>query len=169
MKKIIALFALMCLSHIVVLGQKKYEMVVEKTDGTEVVIKTDDIVRTYFRERNEGVEPGDQKELLAEFQECNVSGVLYDDATGSEVMHMKLYTDGTGDWWTVTKGVVDNFKYTFSYTYILNGTTGTVTQTIISSDESAYIGHSQTLAITYSNGILHGGEIYYRLIAGPGL
>lgn len=50
MKKIITLFALMCLSHIVVLGQKKYEMVVEKTDGTEIVIKTEEIIRTYFRE-----------------------------------------------------------------------------------------------------------------------
>ena len=45
-----------CLSAIVILfstlsfGQKKYEMVVKKTDGTETVIKTDDIDQTFFRE-----------------------------------------------------------------------------------------------------------------------
>ena len=32
-------------------GQKKYEMVIEKTDGTESVFNTEDVARTYFRER----------------------------------------------------------------------------------------------------------------------
>lgn len=32
-------------------GQKKYEMVIEKTDGSETVINVEDNVRTYFRER----------------------------------------------------------------------------------------------------------------------
>ena len=31
-------------------GQKRYEMVIEKTDGTEIAIATTDIIRTYFRE-----------------------------------------------------------------------------------------------------------------------
>jgi len=164
MKKIVALFAMMFLYHIAVFGQKKYEMVIVKTNGTEVVIKTEDIVRTFFRERSEGVEPGDEKELLAEFQECDVSGVLINDATDYEAMHMKLYNDGTGDWWTVSKGIEDALKYSFTYTYTLNGTTGTATQTVTSSTNPAYIGMRETQQFTYSNGILHGGEIYYKLI-----
>ena len=32
-------------------AQKKYEMVIEKTDGTESVFNTEDVARTYFRER----------------------------------------------------------------------------------------------------------------------
>lgn len=51
MKKIIILFAIISLYHIAAFGQKKYEMVIEKTDGSEVVISTEDIVRTYFREK----------------------------------------------------------------------------------------------------------------------
>jgi len=43
-------------------GQKKYEMVVEKTDGSETVFNVEDISRTYFRERSDGggggVNPG---------------------------------------------------------------------------------------------------------------
>lgn len=50
MKRNIILFTVISLYHIAVFGQKKYEMVVEKNDGTEVVIKTEEIVRTYFRE-----------------------------------------------------------------------------------------------------------------------
>lgn len=50
MKRIITLLAIICMYHITVYGQKKYEMVIEKTDGTTVVIKTEDIIRTYFRE-----------------------------------------------------------------------------------------------------------------------
>lgn len=34
-------------------GQKKYEMVIEKTDGTESVFSTEDVVRSYFREKNQ--------------------------------------------------------------------------------------------------------------------
>lgn len=49
MKRIITLLALVGLCYLVASAQKKYEMVVEKTDGTEVVIKTEEIVRTYFR------------------------------------------------------------------------------------------------------------------------
>lgn len=54
MKRITLLFALVCLYHIAVFGQKKYEMVIEKTDGSTIVIKTEDIVRTYFREITSG-------------------------------------------------------------------------------------------------------------------
>lgn len=53
MKRILVLFTLVSLYHIVAFGQKKYEMVVEKTDGTKIIANTEDIVRTYFRERKE--------------------------------------------------------------------------------------------------------------------
>ena len=53
MKRILVLFTLVSLYQIVTFGQKKYEMVVSKTDGTEFVANTEDIVRTYFREREE--------------------------------------------------------------------------------------------------------------------
>ena len=62
MKRIITLLALVGMCHLVASAQKKYEMVIEKTDGTETVINVEDIVRTYFRERNDGggggVNPG---------------------------------------------------------------------------------------------------------------
>lgn len=55
MKRIITILALVGLCHLVASAQKKYEMVIEKTDEAgEVVIKTEDIVRTYFREQSDG-------------------------------------------------------------------------------------------------------------------
>ena len=40
-------------------GQKKYEMVVEKTDGTSSVFNTEEVTRTYFRERKVDETPVD--------------------------------------------------------------------------------------------------------------
>lgn len=51
MKRIILLLAMSVLSSAISFGQKKYEMVVKKTDGTESVFNTEDVARTYFRER----------------------------------------------------------------------------------------------------------------------
>ena len=48
------LLAIISLVQIGSFGQKKYEMVIEKTDGTETVINVEDIVRTYFREKDGG-------------------------------------------------------------------------------------------------------------------
>lgn len=56
MKRIITLLAIVSMYNLAVSAQKKYEMVIEKTDGTEAVINVEDIVRTYFRERNSGGE-----------------------------------------------------------------------------------------------------------------
>ncbi len=42
----------------IALGQKKYDMIVEKTDGTSTVVKTEDVARTYFRERGGEGQPG---------------------------------------------------------------------------------------------------------------
>lgn len=60
-KKFLLLIMLVSLGNALCFGQKTYEMVVEKTDGTETVIPVSDIVRTYFREvSNSGDQGGDQ-------------------------------------------------------------------------------------------------------------
>jgi len=172
MKRIAVLFAIICLYHITVFGQKKYEMVIEKTDGTEIVINTEDIVRTYFRERTEEEkeeEKPDDDLLLGEFHECTPDGTLLDDASNYEVLHLKLYKDGTGEFWSVSKGKVDEFKYSFTYTSSFSGSSGTITQTITSCTNPIYIGMSLTASVTYINNILHSGEVYYKLINGQGL
>lgn len=56
MKRFTTLLIALSIYNIAVLAQKKYEMVVEKTDGTETVFKVEDVKRTYFRERNSGSE-----------------------------------------------------------------------------------------------------------------
>ena len=57
MKKQLLLTTFLCLLSVVCQAQKKYEMVIEKTDGTNIVVNTEDIVRTYFRERTGGETP----------------------------------------------------------------------------------------------------------------
>jgi len=54
MKRIITLFAIIVLSHFSAFSQDKYEMVIEKKDGSEIAVNTEDIQRIYFRERNNG-------------------------------------------------------------------------------------------------------------------
>lgn len=56
MKKIIIFLAFAALNHVCTLAQTKYEMVIEKTDGSEVTINVEEIIRTYFREINTGGE-----------------------------------------------------------------------------------------------------------------
>lgn len=62
MKRIITLLIAICLYNINAFGQKKYEMVVEKTDGTETAFNVEDVRKTYFRERVE-VNNGDGEEV----------------------------------------------------------------------------------------------------------
>jgi len=52
MRKLILSLAIVALCQVSVFGQKKYEMVVEKTDGTEATFQVEDIKRVYFREQN---------------------------------------------------------------------------------------------------------------------
>ena len=59
MKKLLLLIFLAWLSVTVSHAQKKYEMVVEKTDGSTIVVNTEDIIRTFFRERTEEPEKPD--------------------------------------------------------------------------------------------------------------
>lgn len=54
MKKFYLIVTITIFCQITVFAQKKYEMVVEKTDGTEIVTNVEDIVKTYFRERDNG-------------------------------------------------------------------------------------------------------------------
>ena len=52
MKRTIAFIAVIALCQVFAVGQKKYEMVVETTDGNSVTFPTEFIKRVYFRESN---------------------------------------------------------------------------------------------------------------------
>jgi hypothetical protein len=52
MKRTIAFIAVIALCQTLAFGQKKYEMVIVKTDGSEIAVNVEDIVRTYFPESN---------------------------------------------------------------------------------------------------------------------
>ena len=53
MKRIVTLLTVVCLCHLNTFSQKKYEMVVEKTDGTKTVFNVEDVVCTFSqRESN---------------------------------------------------------------------------------------------------------------------
>lgn len=56
MKKIILFLAFAALNQVCALAQTKYEMVIEKTDGSEVSINVEEIIRTYFRQINSSSE-----------------------------------------------------------------------------------------------------------------
>ena len=100
--------------------------------------------------------------LVGEWQECEENGEFRNDATDYEVMHMLLRDDGTGDYWSVTKGREDSYKYSFNYSGSFSGSSGTITTTITSSTSSSEIGKSFSQHFIYENEILHGGEIYYK-------
>ena len=165
MKRIVILLAIVGLCHLNTFSQKKYEMVVEKTDGTETVFNVEDLVRTYFRERTEEEYSGDNI-LVGEWQEINSKGNFLDDATDYEVHHMKLYPNNTGDYWSVTKGIIDKTKYSFTYSYTLNGTSGMFTMTITSSQNGPQVGHTDVVPFIYEYGIFDIGEISYKKIGG---
>lgn len=52
MKKAFMLLAILSLCYVLAFGQKKYEMVIEKTDGSEIAVNVENIKRIYFRESN---------------------------------------------------------------------------------------------------------------------
>lgn len=51
MKKFFVLLAIIAFYQMIAFAQKKYEMVIKKTDGTEIVTNVEDIEKTSFRER----------------------------------------------------------------------------------------------------------------------
>ena len=161
MKRLFFLLAFIGFCQIMAFSQKKYEMVIEKTDGSEIAINVEDIIRTYFRERSEGGNE-EQSFLVGEWIECDAYGTLRNDATDYEVMHMQIYPDSKGDWWSITRGKKDKHWYSFDYSYTLEGTGGTMTITITSSSDPVEVGLTETFPFTYENGIFHSGEIYYK-------
>ena len=167
MKKFFLLQFFLGLCQIAAFAQMDYELVIDKTDGSEIVIPVEDIEQMFFRERNTS-----QPDLLdgpfpvGQWQECKPDGTLRDDATEYEVMHMNIYSNGTGDWWTVTKGKTDEYRYSFNYTCTMNGSSGSVTMTITASSRQSDVGQSLTMPVTYEKEILHGGENYYKKVGG---
>lgn len=58
MKRIVLVIAVVCLYHFTAQAQKKYAMVIEKTDGSEIVVNTEDIIRTFFKVISNNEDPG---------------------------------------------------------------------------------------------------------------
>ena len=109
---------------------------------------------------------GSQSFLVGEWLECDALGNFGNDATGTEVMHMKIISSDKGEWWSVTKGKKDSHWYSFDYTYTLSGSYLELTLTITASSNPLEIGESETILCTYINGILHGGDVYYKKLGG---
>ena len=125
---------------------------------------TPELVNGYLIKVGEGSEVS----VIAEWMECTSDGTLKNDATDNEVMHLKFYSNNTADWWTVTQGKVDSHYSSIQYSYTLDGSSGTFTQTIIKSSDPSEVGQTITIPITYKDGILLLGEIYYKRISGNG-
>ena len=53
--------------------------------------------------------------LVGEWYECDSKGVFRNEATEEEVYHLRLRANGTGDFWSVSKGKEDAYKYSFEY------------------------------------------------------
>ena len=100
--------------------------------------------------------------LVGEWYECDSKGVLRNDATEEEVYHLRLRANGTGDFWSVSKGKEDAYKYSFEYSSDMKGASGKLTLTITSSTISSEIGNIESGDVSIENGILSTGEIYYK-------
>ena len=75
MKKSICLLVLALLSSSFALAQKEYEMVVKKTDGTEIVTNVEDIAQIYFREQS-----GSSKRVV-KITQSGTSSIFTDEFT----------------------------------------------------------------------------------------
>ena len=111
MKKISLLFFMLWISASFCQGQKKYEMVVEKVDGTQIVVDTEDISCTFFREKTGGENPNPEDFSIigvwyayeAGRHEIDAIWVFNDDHTGS----IEDFSEGNF-------GHVDKMTYSFS-------------------------------------------------------
>lgn len=169
MKRIVILLVIVGICHSYTFSQKKYEMVVEKTDGTETVFNVEDVVRTYFRERSDGTGDEEANFFVGEWQECDSYGNLRNDNTDIEVTHFNFHSDGTADLWAVTRGkVVDYTKYSMNYSYTYSGNSGTMSWTITSSPDQTDIGQKYKVPFTYENDILLLGNVYLKRINNGG-
>lgn len=99
--------------------------------------------------------------LIGEWQECDSSGKIRNDASDNEVMHVFFLSNGTGKAWSVTKGKVDKYSTTFNYSCSYNNNSGVLSITTTSSYYTSDIGQTETVHFSYNNNILLLGEIYY--------
>ena len=104
----------------------------------------------------------DSNVFVGEWQECNSKGVFRNDASDDEVLHLSFRANGTGDFWSVSKGKEDAYKYSFEYSSDMKGASGKLTLTITSSTISSEIGNIESGDVSIENGILSTGEIYYK-------
>lgn len=80
MKRIITLLAIIVLSHFSAFSQDKYEMVIEKKDGSEIVINVEDIERVYFRKTTGNTETDYDKLLFGKWiMRKDLTGETYTD------------------------------------------------------------------------------------------
>jgi len=110
----------------------------------------------------------DSKVLVGQWQECESDGVLRDDAKDYEVAHLVLRSDGTGDYWSMTKGKKDRGACSFDYSYTLKGTSGRFTMTLTATDgyyDEDEIGETESVGFTLIDGIFLLGEIYYKKVS----
>jgi hypothetical protein len=75
---------------------------------------------------------------------------------------LSFRANGTGDFWSVSKGKEDAYKYSFEYSSDMKGASGKLTLTITSSTISSEIGNIESGDVSIENGILSTGEIYYK-------
>ena len=59
MKRIVFLLAVVSLCKTMAFGQKQYEMVIEKSDGSEIVVNVKEVISVSFRERGSSPEGND--------------------------------------------------------------------------------------------------------------
>lgn len=126
MKRLTVLLAIMAFSNMIAFAQKKYEMVIEKTDGTNITINTEDIIRTYFRERSGEGNTNVNIELLygtweltwEEGHETDPYNGPYDYSKppGHFVHYYTFHKDGTFLHWGIEDGKYEEQRFdgTFS-------------------------------------------------------
>ena len=121
-KRFLLLIMLVSLGNALCFGQKTYEMVVEKTDGTETVIPVSDIVRTYFREvSNSGDQGGDQGGGQGGDQDLVGIWIMDDEVNHRYSCGWKFNSDGKcvfGEW--EYKGT-PRFRDDFSIPWSISG------------------------------------------------
>lgn len=96
----------------------------------------------------------DENVLVGQWHECNSAGTLIDDETGYEVLHIVFRSNGTGEYWSVTKGDREH-GYSFDYSCSFDDSTSGVIN--FKEEDRTY-----SYRFTLNNGILHLGEIYYK-------
>ena len=131
MKRIITILAIATLCQVIALGQKKYEMVIEKTDGSEIAVNVEDIVRTYFRERSSSSCPNSNHPHMIDlglpsgtkWACCNVGATTPEDYGNyyawGETQPKSFYSENTYQYYN------GNLSYPDSYTIIVSDIAGT--------------------------------------------